>query len=93
MAYFWFLFKFLNLQEINHKFLFRGHTHFEVDCVHSVIERKKKHFPLPSLSVPKDWEQFVETARVKNPITIHSMEIEDFKNFEKNAPFVYRQKN
>uniref|UniRef100_A0A2S2NKT1 DUF7869 domain-containing protein n=1 Tax=Schizaphis graminum TaxID=13262 RepID=A0A2S2NKT1_SCHGA len=81
MAYFWFLFKYPNLQEINHKFLLRGHTHLEVDSVHSVIERKKKRFPLLSLSVPKEWEQFVETARVKNPITVHSMEIEDFKNF------------
>lgn len=80
-------------------FLLRDHTHLKVDSVHSVIERKKKSFPLLSISVPNDWEKFAsKTARAHNPIHVHSMNLDDFKNFEKlfkgrNSPFVNQKLN
>lgn len=34
-----------NLKTIIHKFWLKGHTHMEVDGVHSVIKTAKKRFP------------------------------------------------
>ena len=42
LLYFWLLSISQNLKVIDHKFLLRGHTHMEVDTIHSIIERKRK---------------------------------------------------
>lgn len=43
MCYLWLLWKIPNLQCINHKYLMKGHTHMEVDGVHSIIEHYLQH--------------------------------------------------
>lgn len=45
MAYMWLLSQKQHLQIINHKYLLKGHTHMEVDVLHSMIEREKKKTP------------------------------------------------
>lgn len=97
LAYFFILKCIPTLKVINHKYLLRGHTHLEVDCDHSVIEREKKKLPEFKIMIPWDWQQFVRIASRSNPFTVISMEVDDFKNFKvlmesSTAPFVSRKK-
>lgn len=77
-AYMWLLSKIPSLQVINHKYLLRGHTHMEADCVYAIIERKKKHLKTLEISVPRDWAQFIRTCGNKKPFIVHEMTLKGF---------------
>ena len=51
-CYLWLLHNFKALKVINHKYLLKGHTHMEVDTIHSIIERAKKKQPHMSIVTP-----------------------------------------
>lgn len=92
-CYFWLL-TCTNLNVINHKFLLRGHTHSEVDTVHSIIERKKKELPQFEIMVPRDWEQFVKICKQKNPLNVHSMNLTNIRDIKSlKSVFTQRKKN
>lgn len=98
MCYLWLLKNIPNLKIINHKYLMKGHTHMEVDGVHSIIERKKKRQPQFSIMTPWDWQQFIRSCSSdKAPMEVINMSREDFKNLlilqeGTSAPFVHRKK-
>ena len=53
---------FENLQEISHKYLLCGHSHMEVDTIHSMIERKKKRLQTMQFSpamIGQMWQKTV----------------------------------
>ncbi|KAJ8929753.1 hypothetical protein NQ314_017543 [Rhamnusium bicolor] len=64
---------------IEHKYLLRGHTHMEVDSIHSRIERTTRNFPAFSVATPWDWQQLVRLCGPK--INTIEMDTTDFKNF------------
>jgi hypothetical protein len=78
--YFYVLNKFTNLQEINHKFFLRGHTHMEVDGQHSIIERAKKKIKPSTIFTSNDWANFIRYCK-KPMFNVYSMSLEDFYNF------------
>jgi hypothetical protein len=45
---------------IEHKFLEKGHTHMEVDSMHSAIEYAQKHVPV---FIMRDWMKLFKMAR------------------------------
>ncbi|CAG4954356.1 unnamed protein product [Parnassius apollo] len=50
------------LKVIEQKYLESGHTHMEVDSMHSAIERQQRHTPVYSMI---DWKSIMERARSK----------------------------
>lgn len=99
ICYLWLLHKFPNLQKINHKYLLKGHTHMEVDGVHSLIERARKKTPQFTIMTPWDWQQMIRSCSNNSEnIEVVNMELHDFKNFLElveglSSPFVHRQKS
>lgn len=92
-CYFWLL-ENSELDAINHKFLLRGHTHSEVDAVHSVIERKKKELSSFEIAIPRDWEQLIRTCRPKNPMIVHRLNLNNIRNVKSlSTNFSQRRKN
>lgn len=70
-------------KKIEHKFLLRGHTHLEVDCVHAVIERMKKQMPDFRINVPLDYENFIRTISIaKKKLIVRHMGLDDFLDFK-----------
>lgn len=98
-AYVWILRTIPTLKSISHKFLLKGHTHMEVDGVHSVIERAKKLVSqTQTMMVPWDWQQFVRQCRFKDLIKLYDMTLDNFKNFKslyegKTAPLKNNKTN
>lgn len=97
MCYFWLVNCVPNLKKINHKFLLKGHTHMEVDGVHSVIEHAKKKLKHATMMIPWDWQQFVRNLSFKEPIIVYDMTLKDFYNFRSlfensSSPFIKRKK-
>lgn len=97
LAYMWLLHKFPELKIINHKFMLKGHTHMEVDQIHSQIEQKKKRLKTMQIAVPRDWSQFIRTCGGKRKFDVFDMQSHHFLDFsalyKKNGPFVARKKN
>nr|XP_037875673.1 uncharacterized protein LOC119630407 [Bombyx mori] len=98
MAYFWILTQKEHLQIINHKYLLKGHTHMEVDVIHSIIEREKKKIQEFPIVTPWDWQQFIKSCSRNNKIKVINMETDHFKDFSafcegSSAPFVHRKKS
>ncbi|CAG4959790.1 unnamed protein product [Parnassius apollo] len=50
------------LEVIEQKYLESGHTHMEVDSMHSAIERQQRHTPVYSMI---DWKSIMERAHSK----------------------------
>lgn len=98
MCYYYILNKFPQLEEIEHKYLLRGHTHLEADSDHSLVERYWKKEPQFKIMIPWDWHQIVRACNKKKPFTVLSMETEHFKNFKSlyeqaNTPYSFRKKS
>ncbi|CAB3252715.1 unnamed protein product [Arctia plantaginis] len=89
-------YRFPNIKCINHKFFLKGHTHMEVDHVHSMIERKKERLTSMDIVIPHDWAQFIKTCAGRNPFNVNKMEISSFKDFthlyKRSGPFLQRKK-
>lgn len=86
-----------HIKYINHKFLLKGHTHMEVDHIHSMIERKKKRLVSMEIITPHDWAQFIKTCAGRHPFNVNEMDVNSFKDFtdlyKKTGPFLQRKKN
>lgn len=98
MCYFYILNKFPQLEEIEHKYLLRGHTHLEADSDHSLVERYWRKESQFKIMIPWDWHQLVRACNKKKPFTVLSMETEHFRNLkrlyeERNAPYLFRKKS
>lgn len=97
LAYMWLLHKYPHLRVINHKFMLKGHTHMEVDQIHSQIEQKKKRLKTMQIAVPRDWSQFIRTCGGKRKFDVFEMQSHHFEDvttlYKKNGPFVARKKN
>ncbi len=55
------------------------HSHSEVDHIHSLIERSKKHV---KVHIPSDWYNVIANAKHSNRITVDSLEHQDFLNIK-----------
>lgn len=64
MCYFYLLAINPHIKEISHKFLLRGHTHMEVDSVHSIIEREAKKCPNLHHGIGHSWLGFQVKTRI-----------------------------
>ena len=64
--------------QIDHKFLVRGHTYLPNERDFSYIEKRKAS---SRVFIPKDWEKVVHEACVKNPFTVVSMDSPKFIHF------------
>lgn len=97
MSYMWIMHKYPQLKIINHKFLLKGHTHVEVDQIHSQIEKRKKQLKTMQIAIPRDWSQFIRTCGGKRRFDVYDMQLQHFKDitslYKKNGPFVSRKKN
>ncbi|CAF4946988.1 unnamed protein product [Pieris macdunnoughi] len=95
MAYLWILSN-QNIKIINHKYLLKGHTHMEVDVIHSIIEREKKK--IQEFPIVTPWQQFIKSCSKNAKISVVNMETDSFKEFSAfceglSAPFVHRKKS
>ncbi|KAK3924596.1 hypothetical protein KUF71_012729 [Frankliniella fusca] len=54
-----------SIQTVEHVFLEVGHTRMEVDCKHSIIERKKLH--IDKINVPSDWFDLIRKLGEPTP--------------------------
>lgn len=96
-CYLWLISKIDGLEVIDHKFMLKGHTHLEVDAVHSVIEKKKKQLKDFEICVPRDWEQFIKTVKMKKKhCNVQHLSLDDFLDFNSlgagnTSPFVSRR--
>ena len=68
-----------HLQQTDHKFMESGHSHMEVDSVHSTIERAKKAGPIYA---PSQWYTAARMARRSRPYHVIEMQTTDFLNFK-----------
>lgn len=98
MAYLWILSQKQHLQVVNHKYLLKGHTHMEVDVIHSIIEREKKKIQEFPIVTPWDWQQFIKSCSRNAKIKVVNMETRQFKDFSafcegSSSPFVHRKKS
>lgn len=98
MCYFYILSKFPHVKKICHKFLLRGHTHMEVDSIHSIIEREAKKCPSFQLVTPWDWLQLARISGKNKNFNVFEMTTPDFKDFNKfcnssESPWQLKKKN
>lgn len=78
-------------QQIDHKFLVRGHTYLPNDCDFAHIEKRKDS---ARVNVPTDWENVVREARPAHPFEVVSMHSEDFFDFTQlTKQFTCRKKD
>ena len=68
-----------HLERIDQKFMESGHSHMEVDSVHSAIERVKKTGPIYA---PSQWYTAARMARRARPYMVKEMQSSDFLNFK-----------
>ncbi|CAH0397337.1 unnamed protein product [Chilo suppressalis] len=80
LAYMWLLHKCPQLKIISHKFMLKGHTHMEVDQIHSQIEQKKRRLKTMQIAVPQDWSQFIQTCGGKRKFDVFEMQSHHFKD-------------
>lgn len=78
------IFKFKNVKSITHKFMIKGHTQNEGDCMHSVIEkqikRAKKSGPI---YIPAQYVQLIRDSKKTPPFyKIKEFSFADFLNFK-----------
>lgn len=71
-----------NIKVIDHKFLESGHTHMEVDSMHSAIEFAKRK---TQIFVPSQWDTVLQMARRKDPYTVIPLKFHDIVNFKEIA--------
>lgn len=50
-----------------------GHTHMELDQIHSHIEREKKQPKTMQIAAPRDWSQFIGTCGGRRSFTVYDM--------------------
>ncbi|CAH1223091.1 unnamed protein product [Diabrotica balteata] len=97
MCYFYPLSRYPHIKEITHKFLLRGHTHMEVDSIHSVIEREAKKCPNFQIITPWDWLQLARISGKNKDFKVYEMITSNFKDFNKlynscDSPFQNNKK-
>lgn len=62
---------------IKHNFMVSGHSHMEVDSIHSAIERAKKINTM-DIEIPRDWAVLISQIRRKAPINVVELNLKDF---------------
>ena len=78
-------------QQIDHKFLVRGHTYLPNDRDFAHIEKRKDG---ARVYVPSDWEKIVREARPKHPFDVIPMTSPDFLDFSQvTKQFTHRKKD
>lgn len=77
---------------ITHNFMISGHSHMEVDSVHSAIERAKKVNTM-SIEIPRDWAVLISQIRRKIPIKVIELEFNDLLALKKLESRYKRPKN
>ncbi|KAJ8971358.1 hypothetical protein NQ314_000739 [Rhamnusium bicolor] len=93
MCYFYLMSMKPAIKKIEHKYLLRGHTHMELDTMHSQIERELKKTPACVIVTTWDRQQFARLSSSRShEFQIFGMETEDFKNInalfdEPTSPF------
>lgn len=68
----------IGVDTVDHKFMIPGHSHLEVDCDHSIIEKKKKKTDL-QIYHPHDWIQLIKSSSKK--FVVNEMKFSDFFQF------------
>ena len=68
-----------HLEQIDHMFMVSGHSHMEVDSMHSRIEKKSDTL---NIFVPFEWAVVASIAR-KNPYEVYHVETEDVKDLKR----------
>ena len=71
-----------HFEQVDHKFLVRGHTYLPNDRDLSHIERRKAS---ACVYVPQDWEDVIREACVKNPFNVITTESSNFLDFTEVA--------
>ena len=78
-------------EQVDHKFLVRGHTYLPNDRDFAHIEKRKES---ARVYVPKDWELVVREARPLSPFTVVPMESSKFLDFaELSKQYTHRKKD
>ncbi len=65
----------LPIEELSLNFLESGHTHMEVDSMHSVIERSAK---VSCIYTMEEWQNVMVRARLNQPYLVHMLHHKDF---------------
>ncbi|XP_062542476.1 uncharacterized protein LOC134210447 [Armigeres subalbatus] len=61
---------------ITHNFMVSGHSHMEVDSIHSAIERAKKTNTM-DIEIPRDWSILISQIRRRVPIKVIELDSKD----------------
>lgn len=69
-------------EEINHKFLVKGHTYLACDRDFALIEKRKR---VTKAYLPSDLEEMIKTTRHDNPFNVVTMCNEDFLDLKTAA--------
>ena len=69
---------FWNLQQIDHKYLVRGHTYLPNDRDFAHIEKRKGS---AIVHVPEGWKKIVEEACPKKPFNVVTMDLSHFNDY------------
>ena len=78
-------------EQVDHKFLVRGHTYLPNDRDFAHIEKRKES---ARVYVPKDWELVVREARPMSPFTVIPMDASKFVDFtELSEQYTHRKKD
>ena len=78
-------------EQIDHKFLVRGHTYLPNDRDFAHIEKRKDS---ARVYVPTDWERVVREARYVNPFTVTSLDSSMFVDHaELSQQYTHRKKD
>lgn len=65
-----------HINSVTHKYLTRGHTQNEGDCIHSIIPKSKNSGPI---HIPNQYFSIIRNSKKKgNPIVVREMSFEDF---------------
>ena len=89
MVCFWNQLLLEKFQQIDHKFLVRGHTHLPNDRDFAHIEKRKES---ARVYVPADWEAVVRDARPRTPFDVKPMESSHFLDFSELTKQYTRRK-
>ena len=66
------------IEQIYHIFMVSGHSHMEVDSVHSIIDKKSETL---QVYVPVQWETIASIARI-NPYLIDNLQKDEIYNLK-----------
>jgi hypothetical protein len=78
----WYALTKYHLESIVHKYLEKGHTQNEGDCIHSSVEAASRHVPIYTTG---QWAAVIRTARHKHPYSVTEMIPQDFIDFKNLA--------